>query len=544
MAKAFHDMPFATDSSAPRQAARMAYEAYPVQPTTLVSYISRGHVLIIGKAAWIEAVLGALSPSLGYCALCTDACSQTLAQALAARKIAYIDRVAEPRIEGYLGAFQVTVPGLPVDLHKLFEVPQAHFDLILDLLEPPVLRRAVLPVGYFAPAGDSRLLREILAELPEMVGEFDKPKFFSYLPEICAHGARGVSGCRLCLDACAAGAIVSSQEEIEVDPYLCQGCGDCATVCPAGAINYTYPARRDTLNRLRRMLEAYFQAGGQAPLLLLHDDREGKAWLMEQTLPDPILPYEVESLSSVGMEIWLAALAYGAAAVLLLDPGNMTGQSEEALSSQLTYAGEILTGMGYAPSCLRLVRADAFEWQAAASMPAGMPQARFGGIDEKRTALRWAVEHLHRQAPEPASEVALSPGAPFGKVEANRERCTLCMACVSVCPEAALEDGRDRPLLKFIEANCVQCGLCESACPEDAITRAPRYLYDTKEARRPRILHEEAVFHCIACGKPFATQSMIKTIMARLQDHPMFQGENRRRLAMCEDCRVKSQFGG
>ena len=53
----------------------------------------------------------------------------------------------------------------------------------------------------------------------------------------------------------------------------------------------------------------------------------------------------------------------------------------------------------------------------------------------------------------------------------DREACTLCMACASVCPAGAINAGGELPRLDFIELNCVQCGLCESACPEDAIRR-------------------------------------------------------------------------
>jgi ferredoxin len=106
----------------------------------------------------------------------------------------------------------------------------------------------------------------------------------------------------------------------------------------------------------------------------------------------------------------------------------------------------------------------------------------------------------------------------------------------------ALLDGRDKPQLNFIEDLCVQCGMCDKACPEDAVLLKPRYLFDREQARKPRLLNEEPVFHCISCNKPFATQKMIDTMSAKLKDHPMFQGAAFERLKMCEDCRVKAMF--
>jgi hypothetical protein len=47
----------------------------------------------------------------------------------------------------------------------------------------------------------------------------------------------------------------------------------------------------------------------------------------------------------------------------------------------------------------------------------------------------------------------------------------------------------------------------------------------------------------VVCGVPFASQSVIKNMHEKLSDHWMFQTEQaRRRLEMCEDCRVKDMF--
>ena len=48
------------------------------------------------------------------------------------------------------------------------------------------------------------------------------------------------------MDACPTQAIVSAGDRIEVDPYLCQGGGSCASACPTGAIvaPYQLGARR------------------------------------------------------------------------------------------------------------------------------------------------------------------------------------------------------------------------------------------------------------------------------------------------------------
>jgi ferredoxin len=169
--------------------------------------------------------------------------------------------------------------------------------------------------------------------------------------------------------------------------------------------------------------------------------------------------------------------------------------------------------------------------------------AGFAGLNEKRTVIRLAIEHLFAQAPAKRPLVSLPTGAPFGEVLLDKARCTLCMACVSQCPAQALSAGDEAPQLGFIEANCVQCGLCCRTCPEDAIAISPRYLHDFPTRNTRRILYTEEPFACIVCGKPFATRSVIENITKKMQGHAMFRGAAMDRIRMCEDCRVRDIFG-
>ena len=126
----------------------------------------------------------------------------------------------------------------------------------------------------------------------------------------------------------------------------------------------------------------------------------------------------------------------------------------------------------------------------------------------------------------------------YGTIAIDAAKCTLCMACVGACPEAAIQDNVERPQVRFIEANCVQCGICAATCPEQAIALAPR-LNLAPEARTPRVLNEAAVFACIRCGKPLGTQKMVETMIGKLAGHSMFAAPGALdRLRMCADCRV------
>jgi len=542
-------LPATTENGRARLAAMDAVRQVETTPTSAVAYRSRGAVVLIGPADSAIAAARRLHPRLD--------CVVVVQERSRPRRPAPPDDTPFPvlrekvlQVSGHLGQFAVVVtapaPLGGVNLLQKLNNARTHFDLVLDLTDAPYMRQGLLPFGYYAPGDDTRALEQALTELPAMVGEFEKPRFFRYNADICAHGESGLTGCTRCIDACPANAIISVRDEVAVDPYLCQGAGVCATVCPTGAMTYVYPSLTDQLRRLSVLLKTYRAAGGAHPVVLLHDAESGRERLasLSSRLPEHVLPFELAELGSLGMEAWLSALAYGAEQVLMLPTATTPATVLGAITEQLQYSGAILAGMGYAPTCVRLLPnadADAFGVLAATPVATGMAPASFAGVDEKRTVLRLAIEHLHAQAPVPRSVVLLPPGAPFGEVLVDREACTLCMACVSVCPASALSDGADLPQLNFIEANCVQCGLCATACPERAITLAPRFLYDSDERRRTRVLNEEAPFHCVVCGKPFATRHMMERMTQKLQGHWMYDSDEAlRRLQMCGDCRVRN----
>ena len=197
------------------------------------------------------------------------------------------------------------------------------FDLVLDLREQPAFAQHAPPQGYFR--WDGRDLPTLL-KLRDMVGEFDKPKFFSYKQKLCAHSRNEQVGCNACVEICSAEAIASnpSRQQIEVNPNLCVGCGACTTVCPTGALTYQYPRAPDQGQKLRTLLSTYLQAGGRDAALLLHGQEQGaqlvealgRAARLEQAhgVPANVIPVALWHTASTGIDLWLSAIAFGALA--------------------------------------------------------------------------------------------------------------------------------------------------------------------------------------------------------------------------------------
>ena len=573
---------WSAEKSTAKIAALIAMAALPEpEPAPAVEFKSQGQVLIIGPAAaaldWAERLSGQLEVSV----LISGAGQAELPLE---RKYPVWSGKAT-RVSGWLGAFEVEWrQENPIDLEVCtrcnaclracpedaigfdYQVDLAKckdhracvkacgdigaidfsrsdvsrkdsFDLVLDLSRESLIRLHQLPQGYFAP-GDDPLEQALAArELAALVGEFEKPRFFQYKEKICAHSRSGKQGCNACIDVCSSGAIRADGDHVKVEPHLCAGCGGCATVCPSGAMTYAYPKVPELGLRLKTALAIYREAGGKDACILFHDATEGRGALLSygrkgKGLPARVIPIECFHVASIGIDLMLGALAYGASQVCILSTEKTAPGYIEASKRQMGYAQTIVSALGYQGRHFSVVEnvADLWELQPAVGVAKA---ATFNLSAEKRTTLDFALDHLARHEEK---TIPLAAGAPFGSLAVNKQTCTLCKACIGACPESALIDSTETPSLRFIERNCVQCGLCVDTCPEDAIALVPRLLIG-KQAKEPVTLNEAEPFNCVRCGKPFGTRQMVENMLGKLGGHSMFAGGTRR-LQMCGDCRV------
>lgn len=527
------ELPALSADGAARAMALAGFTQAHLGTSSFVEYRSAGRLLILGETTRaLEAARG-LSDQL-TCAMVVD---DDLPVEGPEREQFLLAR-GRPRLTGHLGAFEAAV-----DSDK-GEVSLGGFDLVLDLSAEPVITVEKPPLGYFRPGTDPEALAHALALLPELIGDFQKPRFFAYDENLCAHGARGITGCTNCLNACATGAIFSKGETIEVDPYLCQGCGSCAVVCPSGAISYAFPQAADLLGALRRALKIWAEQSDQPPAVLFHDDESGMEAVqaIAAELPERVLPIAVEDAGSIGPDIWLTLLAMGVSDVWVLLPEQAEASLAEASEAQRALFVPVLEALQLEPARLQVVRSPAALSALPLHAASGLPVATYSLSGSKRDRIQRAFAHLYRPA-RAAKTTELPKGSPFGQIVVNQQTCTLCMSCAAVCPVEAVTSGGGEPKLLFDESRCLQCGLCETACPENAIELEARLHLPAFANPVQRVLNEETPFHCVGCGKAFATEKMINKITEQLSGHWMF-GDKRalQRLKMCEDCRVRDLF--
>ncbi len=286
------------------------------------------------------------------------------------------------------------------------------------------------------------------------------------------------------------------------------------------------------------MLEAWRAAGAASPRLVVVP-KEGALSDAAQSLlaASDVLSYPVHALASFGIEAWFATLAWGVTQVVLVAGANTPQASLRALRDEIAVALAILAELGEPPN--RIVLIEGVQTFAPA------PTASIGSIagplalESKRTTLYAALDHLAKSKTLSGAPTRLPDRASIGIVAVSNERCTLCFACVNLCPTHALSSGADsRAELRVTESRCVQCVLCERGCPERAIQLIPQITLARAVREESSVLCADEPFKCTRCGTPFISRRALMRSMELVKEHPLIQQEGIERLKLCMACRA------
>src|SRR5439155_494505 len=185
--------------------------------------------------------------------------------------------------------------------------------------------------------------------------------------------------CNACIRVCPEQAIDWSYQ---IDLSRCRDHRQCVAACGAiGAINFD---RRDKKRqakfdavldlrdkpwfaehvptqgaRVRTLLATFAKAGGHDACVLFHAEngRDGLARLARRGkgLPARVLPIELHHVASVGLDVWLAALAWGASSVAVLTGESVAPQYRDALRFQMSLGDTIANALGHQCQHFRLI---------------------------------------------------------------------------------------------------------------------------------------------------------------------------------------------
>jgi ferredoxin len=359
----------------------------------------------------------------------------------------------------------------------------------------------------------------------------------------CLHRYARREVCRRCIESCSAGAIHSGDDTPRIEYAACLGCAACVSACPTGAIRWLPTNPQEVLQHMQDALSPHVDRGSPPPIVAFI--RKGIDPPTTTREAPPLVIIEVATIGIVGAAVLLSAMAMGAAGVFILVDDTAGDSLRRRLSEEIRWSLRLLTAWGYSDGSIGLLPSTSGTVQLPTGLTGyGVPPVPYPFDPNVRFVSRRAAEHLAGHGPDPGIIVPLPDGTPFGTVQIDGSRCTLCMACAGACRlHALVARNGDAPGLGFTESLCVQCGACAMVCPEQAITLVPRMNPDPVGTAECLPLHQTQPARCSVCGRVFASSQMLSSIQRKLRGHWMYSDlAAQNRLQMCDRCRIQDLF--
>jgi Fe-S-cluster-containing hydrogenase component 2 len=347
-----------------------------------------------------------------------------------------------------------------------------------------------------------------IISLTEILGKIQSTNIALH-PERCVAVRNRNASCRKCAEACTSGAIAVVDNEIDITPDLCIGCGTCATVCPSAALEALNPSD----NELLRDALAVLREGGTDPVFIC-----SQVFDTNKDLYDKSRVIEVTCLGRLEETELIALIAGGVSSLVLVrdvcaDCPNQTGaktieliqENTDTLLKAWNHENPVRIVEGI-PQELKVSKKEARQRESASGVSrrdffkqikreaqgAVVSAAGTGflagpqelDITTKVTKVTkdGTLPHFLPGRRERLITYLEALGEPvvetvntrlWGRMHINKDSCNSCKMCATFCPTGALSkflDSDGTMGLEHYPADCIQCKLCQDSCSVGALT--------------------------------------------------------------------------
>jgi heterodisulfide reductase subunit A-like polyferredoxin/coenzyme F420-reducing hydrogenase delta subunit len=386
-------------------------------------------------------------------------------------------------------------------------------------------------------------LRKAL-EISSHLGELEKERYLALDLRRCASGRSELMGCEYCLP-CPYEAIRREGIKMVFSDAGCQGCGLCTSLCPLSV-----PQLRGYPNELLYAQIETLLAGDLEPNVLLFactDHIETLNAVGRKKIRYPaVLPLFVPCIDMVSEAHILSAFDHGAEGVILW---GCDQSHREHLESMAHFVQMALSAFNLGDRVLLINHGQVDAPEVANTITNFVKGLRPSPIRKKKPApvdvtrpqreiLLDLIQNLYTKTKVQPRLKEENTRFPFADVAINA-RCTLCNACVHLCPTKAL--CKEGNTIEFSYGHCIACGLCELACPEDALKLRRVLDFSLLVDTRSKKLIEAELIACAGCGKLFMPRSAFERITALIKEGggegELTIDERLEMLSYCEKCR-------